>query len=260
MKKTQERIGHFSFVFSLCLFLFNFIACGIDSITVIDEPLNNIHTPQYTNTDYAEAYFDFWTNEINGSSYAGCKFLGTEVYYKIYSDISSMSSEKNTLVNLSNSETSSATSASKMMDTYSYKALKVTNQEKNTLIPNTNQNQRIYIRLTDYQDIPDFSARILVGGQNGTNLTGTAARNIPIRNTDDNSLTFNFGRTSANAEINKVPVSDDPDVKLSSSSTDGKWYVVLFAVGVGQDNTYTKIYSNILYLGDVTIDSNSFDN
>lgn len=258
MKKTLERIRHISFVFSMCLFLFNILSCGIDSITVIDEPVNTRHTPLYSNTDYAEAYFEFWTNEVNAGNYGDCHFLGTEVYYKIYTDASSMNSEKNNLVSTANSDTSSATAPTKMIDSYGYRALKVTNQVKNTLIPSTGKNQRVYIRLTDYQNIPDFAARIVLDGE--SNLTGTDQVNVPIRNNNSEVLSFNFGRSSANSELNKVPVEGDLDVKFSSSTTDGKWYVVLFAVGVGQDNTYTKMYSNILYLGDVTIDSNSFDN
>ena len=44
------------------------------------------------------------------------------------------------------------------------------------------------------------------------------------------------------------------------STENGKWYISAFAVAVGMDATLTNYYSNILYLGSVTIDANSKDN
>ena len=58
-----------------------------------------------------------------------------------------------------------------------------------------------------------------------------------------------------NSEYNKIPASDDVDTKFSSTSqSNDVWYVAMFAVAVGKDTNYTPVYSNILYLGAVTID------
>ena len=61
----------------------------------------------------------------------------------------------------------SAQAPGRMMDGYGYQPLQVANWDGNVLIPvNTSKSyQQVKIRLTDYQNEPEFSARILVDGQ-----------------------------------------------------------------------------------------------
>lgn len=256
MKKACNRIKYICLLsLVMCLFAFN-ISCGLDTFYIIEPPVSNIHQPIYNSIDASDRYFEFWTNE--SSDMEGFIFLGTEVYYKIYNSSSTMISEVNVLQTLSSDIDKSATAAEKMINPptnggYGYKALKIAGNDSVPLVAPADSNQRVYIRLSDYQAVEEYSARVLV---NGSYLNGSSAKTIPVRNNSDRN-TFNFGR---NGPKDKRPLTDDEDSKLSSSISDTKYYISMFAVGVGRDSTYANIYSNILYLGSICIDSSSYDN
>ncbi len=238
-----------------CLLFFN-TSCGLDTFYVLDPPISIIHQPEYSNESQDSKYFEFWTNE--NTQIEGFTFLGTEVYYKIYNSYSQMTSETSVLQTLSNDADKSATAAEKMINNtssggYGFKALKVAGNPESPLVTASDSNQRVYIRLSDYQNVEDYSARVLV---NGANLNGAAGKTIPVRNTSD-MRTFNFGR---NGSYDIAPAKDDEDVKFTSGVTSSKWYVCMFAASLGMDATYQNYYSNILYLGSVSIDASSYDN
>lgn len=254
MKKALKfKIKYFLIFFSFqCLFLFN-ISCGLDTYVVLKTPISTGKEVSYTTTDYSNMYFEFNTNEDPGNYYPkDFTFMGTEVYYKIYSSYTTMNSEVSTLQTLAGSTETSASAPDRMINTvssggYGYKTLRTAGNNRMPLIPAKITNyQRVYIRLTNYQNLSDFAAVVTVDG----NSIGT-----PVRY--DRDYTFDFGRKGSN---DKTPLSSDEDVSYSSTSPDGKWYVAMFAVGVGRDVTYTNQYSNILYLGSVTIDGTKADN
>lgn len=256
MKKAYNTIKYLILLsVVMCLFIFN-TGCGLDTFYIIEAPQSIIHSPIYNSIDASDRYFEFWTNESNDME--GFTFLGTEVYYKIYNSTSTMLSEINVLQTLSSDTDKSATAADKMINPesnsgYGYKALKVTGNDSVPLVLPADSNQRVYIRLSDYQAVEEYSARVLI---NGNYVNGAASKTVPVRNISDRN-TFNFGR---NGSKDKKPLTDDEDTKLSSSITDSKYYISMFAVGVGRDATYANIYSNILYLGSITIDSSAYDN
>lgn len=257
MKKTSLHKKYW-FFFAGCLFLLNFvfISCGLDVFEVIPSPTSVIHQPDYNTEDSVEKYFNFWTKEdFDLSNYY---FLGTEIYYKIYNNVNTMSSERSTLESLASS-TTSANSADRMIASYKYQPLLFTGKEA-VSIPSSGSNKEVYIRLSNYQDSQAFSARVCIGGKDV--LPGDSGfLGVPLRTTEGGShRTFDFGRTG---DENAVPAEGDIDVNYSSTSTDEdkkKWYVQLFAVGVARDNSFSLNYSNVLYLGAVTIDSSSIDN
>lgn len=261
MKKTPCLYNLKIVVFSLfcgCLF-FILNSCGLDTYVVVKSPISVGKEVNYTTTDYSNMYFEFNTNEDMGTYYpSDFTFLGTEVYYKIYSNSSTLTSEVSVLQNLAGSTESSANAADKLINPttnggYGYKALKASNSNYSPLIPPKYTNfQKVYIRLTNYQNIEEFSARITVDGK-PIGLANT--KSVPIRS--DNAMSFDFGR---NGSKDGVPLSTDGDVKYTTSNSTGNWFVAMFAVGVGRDVTYTTQYSNILYLGSVTINSRKTDN
>lgn len=265
MKKTCNLIGQIFFPLIItCLFLFN-TGCGLDTFYVIDAPNAIYHQPEYTNEiQFDQKYFEFGTNETN--SIEGFDFEGTEVYYKIYNTSSQMTSEVSSLQSLANDAEKSVNAAEKMITAtnsdgsggYGYKQLRVDGRYESPLIPYTGSNKRILIRLTDYQDVEKYSARIcIVNGNNDESyLYGSSTKTIPVR--DVNRKSFNFGR---NGDKDSVPLSTgEDDVKYVKDSGSDLWYVAMFAVAVGKDSTYVQYRSNILYLGSVRIDSSSFDN
>ncbi|MCR4734933.1 MAG: hypothetical protein K5829_08020 [Treponema sp.] len=256
MKKTPVLFKCFYFFIAGCLFLFNF-SCGLDVYEVIPPPVSVIHQPDYNTTDHSEKYFSFYTEEkFSLSAYT---FLGTEVYYKIYNNVSTMTSERSTLESLASS-TTSANSADRMISSYSYQLLTYDGRSTSVLIPKTGENREVYIRLSNYMesdDLKDFTARISIGVDDV--FEGDDYLGVPLRTTDSGSKrTFDFGRSG---DTNSEPVDGDIDLKYSSSSTeDGCWYVQLFAVGVARDTSFALQYSSVLFLGAVTIDASSEDN
>lgn len=233
------------FILVVCFFLFN-ISCGLDTFYVIEAPYQLLNNPEYSSSEYSERYFKFVTNET-ASVDEGFTVTGTEVYYKIYASSSKMINDVNALISISNDDERSSSAPDKLKDTYKYKTLRIENNS-NTLVPFTNHNQTVEIRLTDYQNISNYSSRVEID---------SVIKGIPVRNLGGKNYTFNFGR---NGENDKIPLKDDEDFDETNSSGDGKYYVALFATSFGHDNTFTNYYSNILYLGSITIDSNSFDN
>ena len=222
-----------------CLILFN-LSCGLDTFYVIDSPSNTVHQPDCSSIDYSENYFEFYTVDRD---YDAIKFLGTDVYYKIYKTSSVLESQVNDLIAASNRENSSSEAASKLIQSYNYQPLRGAGYDGvSVLLPTTGSNERVYIRLSDYSDL--YQAQITI---NGDNIYDSPNRVIPVRNLPSKP-SFNFGSISADLR----PNSSDADVNSSGSGTDF-WYVSMFAVAIGQDYTYSPIYSNILYLGSVRI-------
>ena len=229
-----------SFLLTGCLILFN-LSCGLDTFYVIDAPHHTEHIPEWDNPDIAtDSYFEFWTVD---KDYDSVKFLGTDVYYKIYKSSSTMETQVNDLVKLA-TDSDTNTSAEKMIRTYLYQSLRGQNHEnENVLLPTTGSNQRVKIRLSDYTL---YEAEIKVDNQN---IYGSSSRVIPVRKLENNP-TFQFNSSNTDS----IPKSSDADVNSNGSATsDTQWYVAMFAVAVGLDYTYAQVFSNVLYLGAVTI-------
>lgn len=235
----------------VCFFLFN-SSCGLDTYYIVEPPYFLNSRPSYDNHQITDQTFYFTTNEVNNNNNEGCMFLGTNVYYKIYSDSSKMTTEVNNLIAISNDDEKNSELGKKLHENYLYQQLRIQNANYEPLIQNTDTNVRVRIRLTDYgnsNDFPDYVASIEINDM----YIG-----FPVRNNGTaNQYTFNFGR---NGENDRIPIADDKDFSNSGSNTDGKYYVAMFAVSEGQIATFERYYSNILFLGTVTIDSHNTDN
>lgn len=251
MNKTWLGNRKISFIlFLLCLILFN-ISCGLDTYIVMDTPVSVSHVPEYNiSIQYDEKYFEFETIETNNYP-DGFEFLGTDIYYKIYNNSDSMKSERSVLESYASNSDSSSKAPEKLINPtssggYGFKQLKSSNGNSTPLIVKKNRSQRVEIRLADYQSMSEYSSKLLV---DGANLNHSSITSKPVR--FENDYTFNFGKSGST--LNKIPVSSDKDVKYGSFTEPHKWYVMMFAVGVGRDATYANYYSNIVYLGSVSI-------
>lgn len=230
-------------------------SCGLDQFYVLEAPDNVINQPTIDSATYTaqtafdNAYFEFVTSdhkndELNGGDF---KYMGTAVYYRIYNNYSTMETHKNAVDSIASSTNNSG--AFSKIESYKYKELGYDNGSRSPLIPSASSDQTVKIRLTNYQDSPDYKARIEI---DGTEIC------IPLRT--GNKKSFDFGRKNASDEKD-LPLSDDEDVEYSSSpSTENIWYVCLYAVAVGRDNSFTSYYSNVLYLGSVAINDDEEDN
>ena len=173
------------------------------------------------------------------------------------SDITSIS----TLIN----STNYSNAVSRIRETLSYQELgtvKIENSQRketstNPLISAQGKNRTVYIRLTNYQDTKEFSARILIDKEP---LKDGAFELYPSRSGSNKS--FDFGRTEDDKEVNVEPSQGDVDF-VSGTFTDPenkKYYVNMYAIAVGRDTTYTNYYSNALHLGSVSITATEEDN
>lgn len=229
----------FSFLLTGCLIFFN-LSCGLDTFYVIDGPTNTIHQPDCSSIDYSENYFEFDTID---KDYDSIKFLGTDVYYKIYSSSSVLQNQVNDLISIANRSESTSAAAERLIQNYQYQPLRGAGHDGvSVLIPTDGSNDRVYIRLSNYSDI--YPAQITV---NGKNIYDSEGQVVPVRNLPSKP-SFSFSALSPDLR----PKSDDADVNGSSTSNDF-WYISMFALAIGQDTTYTPVYSNILYLGSVQI-------
>ena len=255
------------FFFICSLFLFS--ACGLESYIYIDAPTVTHSTPTYE-TLPDNSYFEFTTNENSDKP----AFLGTAIYYKIYNNYTTMASQVSSISSLASSSTNESAAAAKMIDSYGYKqlGLKRGNEgiTKTPLIERSSEGkQRVYIRLTNFQDSEEFKAVVKVKKDDG-NGTYPASSELGTPMRVENRNSFDFGRTDSSkwgeqAEKNLLPEENDAlgDVNYSSSFSDDEkncWYVDLYAVGVGMSEDFVTYYSNVLHLGAVKIDASQEDN
>lgn len=116
------------------------------------------------------------------------------------------------------------------------------------------QGKHVRIRLTNYLESDDKNG---IGNKAQIEVDGTNVGE-PRRSIGD-KFSFDFGRYGKDNYKDTVirydpPSSNDEDFSGSSPSG-GKYYVDMYAVAVGRDTTFTTYYSNVEYLGSVTIDA-----
>lgn len=259
-----SKIFFYSFllVASLCLFF----ACGLESYYVMDRSPSAVNVPVYTSDDPVGKYFEFYAAQNSNVGNDEFRFLGTRVYYKIYSSASTMTSNHNSIEAVNDSTNYSA--AAERMLNYGYQELYAAERGSVTpLVPNGQEGARVRIRLTNYyegnaSDEAWWSnmARIEIIPSQGDEAV---TRYVPRRSRGQN-YSFDFGRYGkseySNTRINyDAPASGDEDFSGSPPS-DNKYYVDMYAVAVGRDTTFATYYSNVEYLGSVTIDASVENN
>lgn len=265
----MKKLEYFSFLFDF-VFLLLFSSCGLDEYYVLDAPKTAYNEPSVSSSTYTgqtlydSAYFDFLTSDDTNSSDGDFTYEGTAVYYKIYNNYSTMNSHISTVSSLSNS-TNASSSATKIIQDYKYVQLGTSSGSVSPLIPSSASNQRVYIRLTNYNSAPEYAARIEISSRDSSGNYSVTTTYVPRRT--GNSKTFDFGRKyNSNYQLDSSgnyikPVEGEDDVYFSSStSAENIWYVNLYAVSVGRDNTFTPYYSDVLHLGAVAIDATLEDN
>lgn len=227
----------------VCLFIFNFASCGLDSFYVIEAPKQGRANPMYSSVEEIEKYFEFYTYEAWFDPASEFKFAGTDVYYRIYNNSDTLVSETSRIQTLADSTTSSSSAATTLVDTYKYTKLKLRGHKQSTLIPYTGSDRKVHIRLSDFDE--NDIARIEID---------SVYQGEPLRNSSD-ELTFKFNKYKENTDRNRKPLEGDSDVKYGRfSQTDpNEWYIAMFALAVGRDSTFTEIQSIPVYLGSICI-------
>ena len=262
MKKTHgNKKMHFNArLFCVCLlFLTPFLCtCGLDKYEYIEAPDTLYHRPYETST-FEDKYFEFNTKAISSNWVKE----GTAVYYRIYNSLSKMNTDVGTITNYIYSEDNKAKAAEKLLETneknQGFKPLLYTDYSESILVGD-GDSHRIKIRLSDYlyyeddeNSFDDYKACIIFDNDKVNSYR-------PVRYTEN--LTFNFGRYATETKSH-IPTADDLDVCYSESTSEddeNRWYIPMFALGVGLDNSFKYYYSVPLYLGFVIINDNEVDN
>ncbi len=244
----------FRFFAKMMLLLFVgafFSTCGLESVVTVEAPTVTYNDPLFSSSDYANQYFSFLTAEDSGND-----FMGTEVYYKIYNNSSTLVSERNAILSV-NSASNNTAAATRMIETYTYQTLGTNPSSNRTIFVDSPSANQIIIRLKSYTGQENhlgddwYSFRSGIDGYiyNYTDFT-------PFRNGGTKSFDFFDDNDDDSGYTRDVkPEEGDSDYKHSSSATESDtYYVQMFAVGVAYDqSTLSNTYSLVLNLGSVAI-------
>lgn len=240
---------------------FLFTGCGLDNFYYLDMPLAGDHTAQVSSSDPITNYFTCLTNEQSSSnseyfnSSSELAFLGTEIYYKIYDNLSTMQNVEQTVDGMVSS--TNYTSATEYLISNKYQPLKLDRGSFSPLIRSGSspQNRYVYIRLSDYQANTEYRRGICIGNSrierwsDALSVKVDGVNVIPTRSNEYGG--FNFSRSDSS---NPVPVADDLDTNFTQTSGDTETlYVDMYAVSIGRDVSYVEFYSQPLFMGAVTI-------
>ncbi|MCQ2611429.1 MAG: hypothetical protein MJ169_06735 [Treponema sp.] len=210
----------------------------------VNPPLSIIENIPYSDTtDRTKQYISFRTDVTPDTG--DFKFLGTEIYYKIYSDEATLKSHISSIeaVNTS-SNYGGATARLLGLD---YRPLECSPDISTPLIKASVYPAAadIKIRLTSYmKDNPEFMPYIMV---NNVKI-GEPRR-------EGNKNAFDFGREPEKRnELFAIPGTVGSEKDFTGSSTSRMYYINLYAFCVGRDATYTNYYSQVLHLGTIPVD------
>ena len=225
MIKTQTKnIKVFATcILVLCLVFFN-LSCGLDIIEYYEPPYVTINPPEPENIDSNQKYILFRTNNSENTSIS---FKGTNVFYKIYNNREDARNDRDRLKSISQNDYS-GTSAETLITNYKYAML----NNSNILCPKFDSDD-YYVRI-DFTDSNRFA------------LTINGDEQKPLRAVENKEFNFDSSYWSYDSER-------DFDVKYNSSSATDVWYVQFFAASVGLSSTLTEQYSNIVYLGCISL-------
>ncbi|MBO7637571.1 MAG: hypothetical protein J6S91_01215, partial [Treponema sp.] len=211
--------------------------CGLDTFYYVDSPVSDGHIASYSSVDPVSNYFSCRTTEESPSEnqymfgYSECSFLGTEIYYKIYNNYSTMTSNQSSVESMSSNSTQTSAAASYLIDTKGYKPLKLSSGSLYPLIKaaSSPQNRFVYIKLTDGEPIC-VSTTPMISYTGGKELRVDGLPVFPRRYIDSGKG-FSFGLDDANP----LPLQTDEDVTWSENpSEEGVWYVDMYAVSLAR--------------------------
>ncbi|MBR1404757.1 MAG: hypothetical protein IJ558_11360 [Treponema sp.] len=262
MKRASTLLKNLFFVFFCGAAGIFLSSCGLEEVIVVDEPTVTYNDPLYSSTEYLTWYHSFKTSNDSGDS-----FIGTDVYYKIYNNSSSLTSQRASILNVNTTSNGSA-AATRMIETYSYQQLGASASTGNSVyFPSTERNRTVVFRLKTYANADAASANNddrytmhACVGVKQTNATKYDYRDyIPFRNGNAKSFDFFDDDDDDDDETRDVePVEGDADYYYTATaSEDDTYYVQLFAVGVAFDSSsVSNSYSLVLDLGSVPIRKN----
>ena len=227
----MSRFRFSLFILSACAFV-SLTSCGLDTFIYFYPVSQYLVWPS---GDELYNYFSFRTSdEKNGDN---VYFKGYEIYYRIYNNSSTRSSDVSAI---STYNTNNPTTAyTYLIDTKKYVRMNAQTRLSNyPLISASTTNQTVVIRFLNYGI---YSAGITIDGTS----YGLALRTIDNLSKDQAVYTFAYDEIqSSNSDVS-YSTWDDASKK--------KWYVQAFVMAYGYDESYKVIYSAVFNIGYVTI-------
>ena len=255
-----------SFVLFLCAVIGFFVSsCGLEVVYSIQEPTVTHNDPLYSSSDPLTWYFSFTT--APASDVDGLSYTGTDVYYKIYNNKSSLDSQKSAILSV-NTETNGNAAATRLIETYSYQQLGTSTGTDNAVFFEGHDNRRVVLRLKNYQNGIEgsssdmrtrYSLAACVGYyENADSTEFTYESYIPYRCSGVGARSFDFfdyDDDDKNGTRDIEPVEGDIDYYHSTTfSEESRYYVQLFAIARAWDtSSVAPVYSLVLDLGSVPI-------
>lgn len=229
------------------LFLVYFISCGLETLYYLKYPTRS-HDVSYTNEDRLYDYFEVVSGDNSDLDGSDFKFSGTEIYYKIFNNTSTLTSSVSTITSAVNSSDISA-AASTIINTKKYKPLTISSSNDTPFIKG--HNKKVYIRLNKIaSDALNHPNEVQIDGK----LFAYPKR---FKTSGSKKIGFEFNKDD---DDNPVPEEGDDDVEWSSSFTEDKvWYVDMWAFSSGKDTSYTWSYSEAVHLGNITIREDEYN-
>ncbi|MCR4821361.1 MAG: hypothetical protein K5873_00625 [Treponema sp.] len=244
------------------------LSCGLQEVFFITEPTVVNNNPLYSSSDPLTWYFSFVT--APSSSNDSLSYTGTDVYYKIYSNYSNLTSQKSSILSV-NTDTNGTAAATRMIETYTYQPLGTSTSTDKAVFFEDHNSQSVILRLKNYQNgIASSSAdyeelmktryqqNACVGYKTSGSTEYTYEDFIPYRNSAVGTKSFDFfdyDEDNKGGARDVIPVEGDADFYYNSTfSEENCYYVQLFAIARAWNSAeVSPVYSLVLDLGSVPI-------
>ena len=264
MKRVGFLRKNYTHLFLCVISGFFLSSCGLEVVLSLDAPTVTQNDPLYSGSEYLNWYSAFTTEERNQPD----EFMGTEIYYKIYNNYSSLVSQRSSILAV-NTSTNGSTAATRMIETYTYQPLGTSvDTGRVVFVPDSGTNRRVILRLKSYMDGSgyttgtsryNFLACIGIYSGSDYDYTYNGEYYIPYRNGNAKSFDFfDFDEDNKGGTRDVEPVDGDSDYFYNSSGFsdgyDNTYFVQLFAVATAWNTeTCAPNYSLVLDLGSVPI-------
>ena len=231
-------------IFSWLFLLLFFSACGLDTFYYLDPPISItfIDEAASVSNDPSRQFVSFVTASSNADTTDF--FQGTSVYYKIYNSPDQLLSNKNNIANINTEYTNQGM---ERLISWGYQPLPTDKVDTANLVA-AGGSQEVTIRLWNQTLDGEGNYKYPAGIQVGGNDIG-----IPVRSVDHKF--FSFNSTVEASSPYSVPVEGQEDVTFTTGAGTSTWYVALYAVSTGMSPSLTPVYSQVVYLGSLAIDT-----
>ncbi len=209
----------------MIMFLFS---CGLPDVIYLDPPIF-IHSPT-SHIDGEEGYFSFKTSDVENTTNAGAYFKGFDIFYCIYESETDCENEIKSAEAKNEADPFGAASYLRTNLNFKFLARAGKSTDERPLIVSTGVDREVRFRLKDHS--PTDKAELKIDSVSVGEV---------LRSNGENFLNISI---------------TDNDVKKASLGgvlNPTKFYIACFAVTYGNDDNYSKIYSEIVKLGYVEI-------